>query len=252
MLSKAKIKWIRSLEQKKFRTEYGLFCVEGHRSVEELLPLLNCRFLAATENWLQSHTKLPADDIQAVAAEELQRLSRLQTPQDVLAVFEMPTQRLSIEDLRGRLVLALDNVQDPGNLGTIIRIADWFGIEHLLCSKGTVDAFNPKTIQSCMGAIGRVKMHYLSLTETLPTLNHPVYGTFLEGESLYAQNTLPQEAVIVMGNEGNGISPEVEALVTQKIHIPNFPLGRVCVESLNVSMATAIVCSEFRRRALTK
>lgn len=247
MLSKAKIKWIHSLEMKKFRNEYGLFLAEGHKLVGDLLPLLSCRFLAATPKWLAQHPATKADEICEVSDEELRRASIQQHPQEVLAVFEIPQHQLSIDELNKSLSLALDGVQDPGNLGTIIRIADWFGIENVICSKDTVDAYNPKTIQASMGAIGRVKVHYCLLPELFKQVQVPLFGTFLEGENIY-HKTLPAQGIIVMGNEGKGVSKEVAALVDEKLFIPNFPLERQGSESLNVSTATAIVCSEFRRR----
>lgn len=247
MLSKAKIKWIHSLEMKKFRNEYGLFLAEGHKLVGDLLPLLSCRFLAATPKWLAQHPATKADEICEVSDEELRRASIQQHPQEVLAVFEIPQHQLSINELNKSLSLALDGVQDPGNLGTIIRIADWFGIENVICSKDTVDAYNPKTIQASMGAIGRVKVHYCLLPELFKQVQVPLFGTFLEGENIY-RKTLPAQGIIVMGNEGKGVSKEVAALVDEKLFIPNFPLERQGSESLNVSTATAIVCSEFRRR----
>ncbi|MBR0453719.1 MAG: RNA methyltransferase [Bacteroidales bacterium] len=247
MLSKAKIKWIHSLEMKKFRNEYGLFLAEGHKLVGDLLPLLTCRFLAATPKWLAQHPATKADEICEVSDEELRRASIQQHPQEVLAVFEIPQHQLSIDELNKSLSLALDGVQDPGNLGTIIRIADWFGIENVICSKDTVDAYNPKTIQASMGAIGRVKVHYCLLPELFKQVQVPIFGTFLEGENIY-RKTLPAQGIIVMGNEGKGVSKEVAALVDEKLFIPNFPPERQGSESLNVSTATAIVCSEFRRR----
>jgi TrmH family RNA methyltransferase len=149
--------------------------------------------------------------------------------------------------LDGKLSLALDTVQDPGNLGTIIRIADWFGIEHVLCSKETVEVYNPKVVQATMGALARVSVHYVDLVEVLKETSLPVYGTFLEGEDIYGE-ALSAEGVIVMGNEGNGVSEEVKKLVSRKLYIPNFPKGRETSESLNVAVATAITCAEFRRR----
>ena len=247
MLSKAKIKWIHSLEMKKFRNEYGLFLAEGHKLVGDLLPLLSCRFLAATPKWLAQHPSVKADEICEVNDEELRRASIQQHPQEVLAVFEIPQHQLSIDELNNSLSLALDGVQDPGNLGTIIRIADWFGIENVICSKDTVDAYNPKTIQASMGAIGRVKVHYCVLPELFKQVQVPLFGTFLEGENIY-HKTLPAQGIIVMGNEGKGVSKEVADLVDEKLFIPNFPLDRQGSESLKVSTATAIVCSEFRRR----
>jgi TrmH family RNA methyltransferase len=175
----------------------------------------------------------------------------LKTPQDVLGVFEIPNPELNPDLLKGKISLVLDNIQDPGNLGTILRIADWFGIEQVICSIGTVDAYHPKTVQATMGAIGRVKIHYTSLQSMFEKTDLPVFGTFLEGEVIY-HCELPSEGLIGMGNEGNGISESTAKFVTQKLYIPDFPLGKTGSESLNVSAATAIVCSEFRRRLYGK
>ncbi|HET9572053.1 MAG TPA: RNA methyltransferase [Bacteroidales bacterium] len=249
MLSQAKQKWIRSLEQKKIRQEQGLFLAEGSKCCTDLLELLPCRFLAATPDWLEAHKNIHAAEIIDATPEEIRKASLLKNPQDVLAVFEIPRYELTPEQLKGQLTLTLDNVQDPGNLGTILRIADWFGIRNVLCSIGTADAFNPKTVQATMGAIGRIHLQYTDLTEFLKTVPLPIYGTFLDGQVLYDAE-LKMEGIIVMGNEGNGISNAVENLVTDRLFIPDFPMGQTGSESLNVSVATAIVCSEFRRRAL--
>ena len=253
MLSKAKIKWIHSLEQKKFRLESGLFLAEGDKLVADLLPCLPCCFLAATDEWLDAHGQLlqrcrPAETQQATR-DEIQRASLLQNPQHVLAAFEMPRAEVSAEVLNHSLSLALDNVQDPGNLGTIVRMADWFGIGQVLCSKGTADIFAPKAVQASMGALARVKVLYTDLEPLLASLKVPVFGTFLEGEDIYRAD-LPSNGIILMGNEGKGVSPALAALVSRKLFIPNYPAGRACCESLNVSAATAVVCSEFRRRSL--
>jgi RNA methyltransferase, TrmH family len=247
MLSLAKIKWIRSLEQKKYRQEYGVFLAEGGKCCADLLELLPCRFLAATKDWLEDHPNCRAVEIAEASREEIRKASLLKNPQEVLAVFEIPNHRLHPEQLKGNLCLVLDNIQDPGNLGTILRIADWFGIYDIICSIGTVDAFQPKTVQATMGAIGRIRIYYTELAYFLKSVDMPVYGTFLKGDVLY-ESPLTQEGFIVMGNEGNGVSDAVAALVTYKLYIPDYPMGKAGSESLNVSVATAIVCSEFRRR----
>ena len=180
----------------------------------------------------------------------LSRASLLKTPQEVLAVFEQPHYEFDTNVTDQSLCLALDDVQDPGNLGTIIRIADWFGIEHIFCSSGTADVYNPKTIQATMGAIVRVKLHYCNLPDFLKSAsqkNTPIFGTFLDGENIYTQE-LPANGIIIMGNEGNGISKQIAEMVTHRILIPNYPQGCETSESLNVAVATAIVCAEFRRR----
>ena len=177
------------------------------------------------------------------------RASLLKTPQQVLAVFRQPDEKTDISVISHSLCLALDDVQDPGNLGTIVRLADWFGIEHIFCSPNTVDIYNPKTVQATMGGIARVRLHYTPLPEFIRSLKDiPVYGTFLDGENMYGQ-PLSKNGLIVMGNEGNGIGKEVEALINRKLYIPNYPASRETSESLNVAIATAVVCAEFRRQA---
>jgi len=251
MLSNAKLKWIHSLEQKKFRQQQDLFIAEGNKLNADLLELLPCRLLVATQEWLDSNSNFKADEIITVEKEEIHKISLQKSPQDVLGIFEIPHPTLDFNQLKGKISLVLDNIQDPGNLGTILRIADWFGIEHVICSIGTADAFNSKTVQATMGAIGRVKIHYVELTSFLSEIKLPVFGTFLEGETIYTCE-LPTEGLIVMGNEGNGISEAVARLVTKKLYIPDYPFGKTGSESLNVSVATAIVCSEFRRRLYGK
>lgn len=248
MLSKNKIKFIRSLEQKKFRKESGCFIAEGNKLVADLSGHFHCKILLATVHWLESNSNIEAEEIIEVTKEELSRTSLLKTPQDVLAVFEIPTYSTDKEKPEKELCLALDDVQDPGNLGTIIRIADWFGITDIFCSKGTVDAFNPKTVQATMGALARVRLHYCDLKGLITGLKEtPVFGTFLDGDDIYNKE-LSKNGLIIMGNEGNGISNEISELINNRILIPNFPKGTETSESLNVAVATAIVCSEFRRR----
>ena len=250
MLSKNDIKNIKSLEQKKFRTEKGLFVAEGHKTVEELMGIFSCTLLISTQEWIESHRHISAQRIEAVTPDELKRASLLQNPQDVLAVFRIPDYANTLSDTaKDNLVLALDDVQDPGNLGTIVRIADWFGIKDIFCTKGTADIYNPKAIQATMGAIARVKVHYTDLAKAIGLLpaNVPVYGTFLDGDIIY-DTELSRNGVIIMGNEGNGISTETGKTVNRRLYIPNWPQGAKTSESLNVAIATAIVCSEFRRR----
>lgn len=252
MLSKAKIKLIQSLEHKKKRREEQLFVAEGPKVVGDLLPYFTCHLLVATPSWLARNPQAKASEIIEVTPDELRKASFLKTPQEVLALFALPNATASASIAATELCLALDDVQDPGNLGTIIRLADWFGIRHIFCSIGTTDAFSPKTVQASMGAIARVSVHYTNLTELLTTLREshpstPIYGTFLDGNNLYHE-ALSSHGIIVMGNEGNGISPATEQLVTHKLLIPNYPEGCPTSESLNVAIATAITCAEFRRR----
>ncbi|MCD8287390.1 MAG: RNA methyltransferase [Porphyromonadaceae bacterium] len=246
MLSKPKIKFIHSLEGKKGRKESGCFLAEGNKLVSDLLPLFRCRLLVATAEWLQRHPGIPADEIIEATPREMGQASLLVSPPEVLAVCDIPHPELRPEALSRQLVLALDRVQDPGNLGTIVRIADWYGVEELLCSLSCADVYNPKTVQATMGALARVRVHYVELPEFLKQVTLPLYGTFLDGENIYRQ-TLSPCGVVVMGNEGSGISPEVEQLVTHRLFVPSYPEGRPTSESLNVAVATAVVCAEFRR-----
>ncbi|NCC09665.1 MAG: RNA methyltransferase [Bacteroidia bacterium] len=251
-LSKNKIKYIRSIDQKKTRKEERVFLAEGPKLVGDLLPHFHCKLIAATSEWWQENAQVKADEKAVATPEELSRASLLKTPQQVLALFEQPADEWSANCLKGSLALALDDVQDPGNLGTIIRLADWFGIEHIFCSLNTVDVYSPKTIQATMGGIARVKVHYTDLQELIGSLTDvPVFGTFLDGANMY-EEPLEQHGLIVMGNEGKGISREIEALITHKLYIPNYPLERETSESLNVAIATAVVCAEFRRQAAWK
>ncbi len=250
MLSKNKIKYIHSLELKKNRKEEHAFVAEGHKLVGDLLGHFPCRLLVATRAWLERNPKRDAHEIIEVTQEELTRASLQKTPQEVLAVFEQPTYDMDMSAASRNLCLALDDVQDPGNLGTIIRLADWFGIEHIYCSQGTVDVYNPKTVQATMGALARVKLHYCHLPAFIESLKDvPVYGTFLDGENMYGKD-LSAHGLIVMGNEGNGISDEVAQLVNERLYIPNYPPQRETSESLNVAIATSVICAEFRRRII--
>lgn len=251
-LSKNRIKYIRSLELKKIRKEEKVFLAEGPKLVGDLLEHFRCRFLAATSSWLQEHPTVQADEVVEVTSEELSRASLLKTPQQVLALFDQTEHTVDTSVIHRSLCLALDDVQDPGNLGTIIRLADWFGIEHIFCSQNTVDVYNPKTVQATMGGIARVKVHYTPLPDLIRSLeNVPVYGTFLDGANMYSQ-PLSSHGLIVMGNEGNGIGEEVEQLINRKLYVPNYPQERETSESLNVAIATAVVCAEFRRQAAWK
>ncbi len=252
MISKAKIKYIRSLELKKNRLADNVFVAEGPKVVGDLLRVMRARLIVATQEWMScNESECHGAEIIEVSADELRKVSFLQTPQDVLAVFNMPDRNDTdnCEVPIGKLSLALDGVQNPGNLGTIIRIADWFGITEIFCSNDTADAFNPKVVQATMGSIARVSIRYVNLSEMLSTLpdGFPVYGTFLDGEDIY-QQTLSDEGLIIMGNEGNGISHEVGRLINRRLLIPNFSTSEDRAESLNVAIATAITCSEFRRK----
>lgn len=251
MISKNRIKYVRSLEMKKYRTAEGVFVAEGHKLVGDLLGAFPCVYVAATQEWMDSHAhELKEVEMDVVTDEELRRVSLMETPQQVLAVFRQRIDEVDVNRVVGeQLCLALDDVQNPGNVGTIIRLADWFGIEHIFCSRGCADLYNPKTVQATMGAMARVQVHEVDLPQMLSSLpdDIPVYGTFLDGENLYGKS-LENRGIIVMGNEGKGVSADVEAHVTERLYIPNYPAGRETSESLNVAIATAIVCAEFRRR----
>lgn len=250
MISKNKIKWIRSLENKKVRQESGLFIAEGNKLVEDILPYFPCELLVAKSSWMATQGNLSVRELIVAEEEDIVKASLLKNPQDVIGLFKQRDTPLRTEALTGELNLLLDGIQDPGNLGTIIRLADWFGIRHVICSPDTVDVYNPKVIQATMGAIARVHVYYCSLTSLLETgeLNHlPVYGTFLDGRNIY-EESLKSQGFIIMGNEGNGIGKKLEPFVKSRLYIPNYPSGTSSTESLNVAVATAIVCSEFRRQ----
>ena len=253
MLSKNKIKYLQSLSRKKVREKEQVFLVEGDKMVLEAIALKDrVSLVCATENFIAENNSLSDLDIEIITCshEELKKASQLQNPQNALAVVKMQERSFEIATFEKELVIALDFVQDPGNLGTIIRIADWFGIDQIICSEDTVDCYNPKVIQASMGAMFRVKLNYMNLPEAISkaqSMATPVYGTFMEGENIY-QSELSKNGILVLGNEGNGISPEVEKLVNQKIHIPSFNSSENGSESLNVATAAAICCSEFKRR----
>ena len=245
MLSKNQIKLIKSLETKKNRKREGLFVAEGPKVVGDLLRAgYQPHSIYATPQCSLFNAKCST-----VTDDELHRISFLQHPQEVLAIFHIPTppQPSDTRPQISAISLALDGVQDPGNVGTIIRIADWFGITQIFCSPDTADVYNPKVVQATMGSLAHVSITYCDLMPLLREANVPVYGTLLDGQDIY-QQPLSAEGIIVMGNEGNGISPEVRQLVTNKLLIPNFNNNTETAESLNVAIATAITCSEFRRR----
>ena len=283
-ISKNQIKFIRSLSQKKVRDSEQLFLAEGEKCVRELLQSFEPFLIASSSPLLGIHT-LEATEM------EIQQMSQLRHPQGVVAVFKMPTmvdlnaafkmpeladlnaafKMPELADLNASfkmlisqeatkasgLILALDGVQDPGNLGTIIRTADWFGIEEIICSQDTVDCWNPKVVQATMGALARVHVHYINLYSFILNVlqsnqdgnNYPIYGTLLDGKNMYSPDAIPskQRGIIIMGNEGNGISSAIRSLITHPLYIPSFPAERPTSESLNVGIATAIILAEFRR-----
>ncbi|MDR1556585.1 MAG: RNA methyltransferase [Tannerellaceae bacterium] len=250
MLSKSEIKYIRSLELKKFRNMHNVFVAEGNKLVADMMGVFECEWMLAKASWMATQRDIPTTKLRIDEGDEIRRISFLSAPQDVIAIFRRPSYDISEADASAGLVVALDGIQDPGNAGTIIRIADWFGIGHIVCSPDTADVFSPKAVQATMGALARVKVHYTPLASYLKLASArsvPLYGTFLNGENLYTQ-TLSGTGIIIMGNEGNGIRPEIEPLISQRLYIPSYPPGRITSESLNVAVATAVVCAEFRRR----
>jgi TrmH family RNA methyltransferase len=233
------------LEDKRARAETGLFLAEGAKLVDEILASgFRVRKVFYSEG------DFPRTDIfERAGAKDMERASRLKTPASCLALVEIPRREFDPAALRGRLTLALDGVQNPGNMGTIVRLADWFGIGDVLCSADSADCWSPKVVQATMGAVTRVAVHYGDLAEMIRAADVPVYGTFLEGENIYGA-ALTTEGIVVMGSEGGGISPEIEGLVSRRIFIPPWPREGAGGESLNVAVAAAVVCSEFRRGCL--
>ena len=242
MLSKNQQKIIQKLQQKKYRNELGLFVVEGKKGILEFVQAgFKVEAIFATSLFSEQLNKLP---LTLISKEELSKISTLKNPDEGVAIFRQPKRKGILQE---GLILALDNIQDPGNLGTLIRLCDWFGIETLLCSEQTVDCYNPKVVQASMGSLSRVEVHYLPLAGFLVTCDLPVYVATLEGENLYT-TTFPEDCVIVLGNEANGVSPEVTALANGAITIPRFG-RRQQAESLNVAMAGAIIMSQVKGKA---
>ena len=243
MISKNQMKQIRQLEQKKFRRREGLFVAEGPKVVGDLMKRWKPVSVFATAGYAPAQPV----EVQQITDDELRRISFLQHPQQVVALFPLPEPSPVMTDA-SRLILALDGVQDPGNLGTIIRLADWFGISDIVCSTETADAWNPKVVQATMGSIARVNVTYTDLANLLSRLpqDYPVYGTLLDGDNLYQQQ-LTQGGIIIMGNEGNGLTEKVRRRINRRLLIPSYRSDDTA-ESLNVAIATAVVCAEFRRR----
>jgi TrmH family RNA methyltransferase len=248
MLSKSQINSLKSLQQKKFRREQGFFLVEGHKSIAEFVgspyridtvyhtPVFDSKVLNLSQKI----------NLCEISVTDLEKISSLKTPQEVVAKIAVPDwPGLSQNELKGRFSLILDGIQDPGNMGTIIRIADWFGIQHIICSEDTVEAYNPKVVQASMGSLARVKVHYVDLGGFLSKIQLPIFGALLNGDNIYTTD-FGGEGLVIMGNEGNGIRPEIEKLITLAITIPR--IGKA--ESLNVAIATALFCSEISRKAI--
>ncbi|WP_348824312.1 TrmH family RNA methyltransferase [Flavobacterium aestuarii] len=241
MLSKNQIKLISSLQQKKYRFANQLFFAEGVKVIQELVKSnFELEHLYTTK---EDFNEIDSLKKTLITENELKKISALATPNTCLAVFKIPTE---IPIIESGLVVALDSIRDPGNMGTILRLCDWFGIQQLVCSKETVDVFNPKVVQATMGSITRVNVNYVDLVSFLQKTTLPVFGTFMDSNNIY-KTKLPQEGIIVMGNEANGISEDIEKLISKRITIPRF--GEIQItESLNVATAAAIILSEFRRQ----
>ncbi|MEZ0454383.1 TrmH family RNA methyltransferase [Sphingobacterium thalpophilum] len=249
MLSKAQISLITSLQNKKYRKQHGLFIVEGIKSVAEFVSSsyqVESIFYTGDANTKVGKISHNIKSY-ALTEAEFQKISTLKSPQGILALVKLPAaQRLDTVDLKNSFTIVLDDVQDPGNLGTIIRTAEWFGISHIICSVGTVDAYNPKVVQATMGSLARIQIHYTDIQKLIAETQLPVYGALLRGQSIY-QMDWGNEGLIVMGNEGNGISAAIENLVDHAVTIPR--IGQA--ESLNVAVATTVFCSEIARQKLS-
>ncbi len=248
MISKAKIKLINSLKSKKYREKHKLFVVEGEKSIQDLLQAGMKAVSVFVSGDILEHFNNIDCELAEVSATEMKKISFLKTPGNSLALFEQ-SKNLFEESFKSSFVLVLDNVQDPGNLGTIIRVADWFGVRDIVCSDDSADIYNPKVVQASMGSIARVKVYYTNLSEYLQNAKteYAVYGSFMEGNSIY-ETDFQEKKIVVMGNEGKGISSDIEKLIDEKISIPRFTHKGEGPESLNVAMATGIILSEIKRK----
>lgn len=253
MISKNTIKRLNSLSQKKYRNKENLFLVEGDKMVTELAGsdiVIKELYITSDFEFLHPKSNFHAEQIHSIERLDLKKISQLKTPQNSLAVCQIPPKKELPEKLNESLSVYTDGIQDPGNLGTIIRLCDWFGIKHLFCSKDTVDLYNPKVIQASMGSFMRLNVYETDLKavkELAEVNNATIYGAFMDGANVYTES-LAGKSILVVGNEGNGIREASEMLIDKRISIPNFSEGTSKAESLNVSVATAILCSEFKRR----
>lgn len=253
MLTNAQVKHIRSLQQKKFRFEHREYLIQGDKIVLEAIQSpTKPKLIVASETWIDSHEEQLENSLVEIANEkQLQQMSSLKNAASVIAIMPMHEDHVDLKLLSEDLVIALDFVQDPGNLGTILRIADWYGVRHVLCSLDTVDYTNPKVIQSTMGAFLRVEVHYVDLKQTISELlsqypDYSILGSFMDGENMLNQKPMPR-GMLIMGNEGQGISKTLEDVCSHRIAIPSFPVDNPSMESLNVAVATAILVSELRK-----
>ena len=244
-MTKAEIQFLRSLADKRTRDTEQLFTAEGSKLVEEIMASQ-----LVVRNVYTTNAAMRGKNVTIIDRKEMERISQLKSANDTLAVVEQPHYSLNIDNLRGNLVLALDGVQNPGNLGTIVRLADWFGIKDIICSRECADCYNPKVVQATMGAILRVRIHYTdNLAELLicaSKMDMPIYGTLLDGDNIYSA-PITSSGIIVMGNEGRGLSDACRERLTHRLYIPPYPADAPTSESLNVAMATGIILAEFRR-----
>jgi TrmH family RNA methyltransferase len=258
MISSSKSKLIRSLHQKKFRDQQGLFLIEGEKMVGELISAdtsnrFHIREVYATPEWIDSHRtmlQLSRAELTEASLSEIKKVSKLLTPQAVIALVSIPEVPFNVEALLHTPVLAFESIRDPGNLGTIIRTADWFGISHIVCSPDSTDLYNSKVVQSTMGAITRMQVHYLeieALLESKEMQSKTVFGTYMKGENIYTTSLEP-DPLILFGNESHGLSEGLNPYIRHRISIPSYAGPGTGSESLNVASSVAVVCSELRRR----
>ena len=245
------IKFVASLSQKKYRDKEGCFIAEGNKCVRDTWDYFKCRMLIATQNWYESYGNCTHMDVLQIATrQQMQKMSQFSNPSDVIAVYETPEVSYTPQEVKKNINIVLEGVQDPGNLGTIIRLADWYGIKNIFCNKQTVDVYNHKVIQATMGAISRVKVHYCDLEELIESFPEmDVFGTTLDGENIYS-TSLPDRCFVIFGNEGNGMSERLKAMTTRNLYIPSRVVDGSTSESLNVGLAAAITISEFCRNTL--
>lgn len=245
------IKFVASLSQKKYRDKEGCFIAEGNKCVRDTWDYFKCRMLIATQNWYESYGNCTHMDVLQIATrQQMQKMSQFSNPSDVIAVYETPEVSYTPQEVKENINIVLEGVQDPGNLGTIIRLADWYGIKNIFCNKQTVDVYNHKVIQATMGAISRVKVHYCDLEELIESFPEmDVFGTTLDGENIYS-TTLPDRCFVIFGNEGNGMSERLKAMTTRNLYVPSRVVDGSTSESLNVGLAAAITISEFCRNTL--
>lgn len=252
-LTNSLMKYVISLSRKKVREEEGCFVAEGTKCVRDTWDYFNCRMIIATKAWYDENGHSGhLDKIVFANSQQMQRMSQMSTATDVIAVYDIPERTISEEDIRSGLNVVLENIQDPGNFGTIIRLCDWFGVRNIFCSPNTVDVYNHKVVQATMGAISRVRVEYCKLDELLKKFGDmPIYGTALNGKNIYKAKLSPV-GFVIFGNEGRGMSQALADLAQVNLRIPPFPANAVTSESLNVGVAAAITIAEFRRQVSAK